>query len=244
MRRAGIAGLMSQSTVMNRYQDVGKKIEENQMEHMKKQLTSFQDALLKFASKHKTQINANPLFRSQFQQMCEKIGVDPLASYKGFWSQILGVGDFYYELAVQMVDVCLMTRAQNGGLISMEELVSRLKAKRGKLSQAISADDVQCSVKKMSCLGEGFRILNVGSRVMVASVPCELNKDHMVLLELAQTNEGLVSVSLIQKKYNWDQHRIDTVVNLLLQEGMLWIDNQGKDTQYGFPSIFSSSVRT
>ena len=29
-------------------------------------------------------------------------GVDPLASNKGFWAQVLGVGDFYYELAVQV----------------------------------------------------------------------------------------------------------------------------------------------
>jgi hypothetical protein len=29
-------------------------------------------------------------------------GVDPLASNKGFWAQLLGVGDFYYELAVQV----------------------------------------------------------------------------------------------------------------------------------------------
>lgn len=30
------------------------------------------------------------------------VGVDPLASNKGFWAQLLGVGDFYYELAVQV----------------------------------------------------------------------------------------------------------------------------------------------
>ena len=37
--------------------------------------------------------------------MCSKIGVDPLASSKGFWAQLLGVGDFYYELGVQIVEV-------------------------------------------------------------------------------------------------------------------------------------------
>ena len=34
--------------------------------------------------------------------MCTSIGVDPLASSKGFWSEMLGFGDFYYELAVQV----------------------------------------------------------------------------------------------------------------------------------------------
>lgn len=39
-------------------------------------------------------------------------GVDPLASNKGFWAQLLGVGDFYYELSVQ---VRLNTRGPDGG---------------------------------------------------------------------------------------------------------------------------------
>ncbi len=30
--------------------------------------------------------------------MCAKCGVDPLASNKGFWAELLGIGDFYYEL--------------------------------------------------------------------------------------------------------------------------------------------------
>lgn len=34
--------------------------------------------------------------------MCVQVGVDPLASQKGFWAQMLGVGDFYYELSVQV----------------------------------------------------------------------------------------------------------------------------------------------
>lgn len=52
--------------------------------------------------------------------------MDPLASNKGFWGEILGVGDFYYEVAVQIVDICLQTRAQNGGLIDLRELQARL----------------------------------------------------------------------------------------------------------------------
>lgn len=45
-------------------------------------------------------IRKNPIFRSQFHEMCAKVGVDPLASNKGFWAELLGIGDFYYELGV------------------------------------------------------------------------------------------------------------------------------------------------
>ena len=43
-------------------------------------------------------IKKNPAFRAQFHEMCAKVGVDPLASNKGFWAELLGIGDFYYEL--------------------------------------------------------------------------------------------------------------------------------------------------
>lgn len=54
--------------------------------------------------------------------MCANIGVDPLASNKGMWAQLLGLGDFYYELGVQVIEACLATRAHNGGLIELHTL--------------------------------------------------------------------------------------------------------------------------
>ena len=55
-----------------------------------------------FAIKYRKEINSNPVFRNQFLKMCKEIGVDPLSSNKGFWVDKLGVGDFYYELAVRI----------------------------------------------------------------------------------------------------------------------------------------------
>ncbi len=65
---------------------------------MQRQIEVFQKNLEEFASKHKDKINKNPEFRAQFQKLCSTIGVDPLASNKTFWTQALGVGDFYYEV--------------------------------------------------------------------------------------------------------------------------------------------------
>ena len=42
---------------------------------------------------------------------------DLLAS-KGFWAEMLGVGDFYYELGVQIVEVCMAMNHRNGGIHS------------------------------------------------------------------------------------------------------------------------------
>lgn len=73
--------------------------------------------------------------------MCNAIGVDPLASShtskdgKGgsIWAQMLGesVNDFYFELAVRVVEVCRETRAENGGMIAAAEVKRRVQKGRG-----------------------------------------------------------------------------------------------------------------
>ena len=59
--------------------------------------------------------------------MCANIGVDPLASNKGLWTQVLNIGDFYYELGIQVVEACLATRSINGGLIDLNTLAAYVK---------------------------------------------------------------------------------------------------------------------
>ena len=43
------------------------------------QVEVFKKHLEKFAAEHKNDIKSKPAFRAQFQQMCARIGVDPLA---------------------------------------------------------------------------------------------------------------------------------------------------------------------
>jgi hypothetical protein len=68
---------------------------------------------------------------SDFQRMCDVVGVDALASQKGFWSEMFGVGDFYYKLGVSIVDVCLSTRGTNGGIMPIEDLLARVEERSG-----------------------------------------------------------------------------------------------------------------
>lgn len=67
-------------------------------------------------------VRKDPVFRAQFHTMCANVGVDPLASNKGMWAQLMGFGDFYYELGVQVVEACLATRSVNGGLMDLDAL--------------------------------------------------------------------------------------------------------------------------
>uniref|UniRef100_A0A8B9B840 Vacuolar-sorting protein SNF8 n=1 Tax=Anser brachyrhynchus TaxID=132585 RepID=A0A8B9B840_9AVES len=116
MHRRGVgAGAVAKKKLAEaKYKERGTVLAEDQLAQMSKQLDMFKTNLEEFASKHKQEIRKSPEFRVQFQDMCATIGVDPLASGKGFWSEMLGVGDFYYELGVQIIEVCLALKHRNG----------------------------------------------------------------------------------------------------------------------------------
>ena len=43
---------------------------------------------------------------------------------------MLGVGDFYYELGVQIIELCVATSHRNGGVLSIEEVLKTLNRRR------------------------------------------------------------------------------------------------------------------
>jgi hypothetical protein len=45
------------------------------------------------------------------------------------------MGDFYYELGIQMIQVCMERRATSGGLDSASEILQALRVRRGSKAQ-------------------------------------------------------------------------------------------------------------
>lgn len=225
MRRGpGIAGLKKSVETNARFKEKGEHVAELQVAQLQQQLAVFKSKLETFAATHRDQINKDPQLRYHFQKMCAKIGVDPLASKKGFWAEALGIGAFYYELGVQIVGVCMDTRAQNGGLLEMPDLLELLRAKRGSAASPISQDDIQRAIRKLKVLGDGFDVVNIDGRLYVQSVPLFLNRDHLAVLALAQDCSGTVSVSLLCARLGWERIRSEAVIAGMLQEGLCWMD--------------------
>lgn len=138
-RRAGVGALQQQQRQKKlNFAKVASELEHDQLDQMKQTLSGFKERLELFATVHASEIRKNPSFRTYFQQLCLQVGVDPLASNKGFWTELLGFGDFYYELSVQIVQVCMESRALNGGFIEFGEAKRQVEAMRGKKSQLIS----------------------------------------------------------------------------------------------------------
>lgn len=156
-RKAGIGAIHKQKYEAEKFKDKGTELQESQLEQMTKQMDVFRENLEDFATKHRNEIKKNAQFRRQFQEMCAAIGVDPLASGKGFWS-VLGIGDFYYELGVQVVEVCLALNHVTGGLMELDELRRRLVAARGQkaIHQEITNDDILQATKKLKIFGNGY----------------------------------------------------------------------------------------
>lgn len=155
-RRPGVGAIHKKNLENEKYKDKGTELQDSQFEQMTKQMEVFRDNLEEFALKHKNEIKKNSEFRRQFQEMCAAIGVDPLASGKGFWS-VLGIGDFYYELSVQVVEVCLASNHKTGGLMELNELRKRLIAARGTniRHQEITNEDILMAAKKLKIFGNG-----------------------------------------------------------------------------------------
>ncbi|KAL7591289.1 vacuolar protein sorting-associated protein 22 homolog 1 [Lactuca sativa] len=241
-RRPGIGGLQTAAAARDQYRLLGENVAKLRTDLMKEQLSTFRSQLEDFARKHKNDIRKNPVFRSQFHEMCAKVGVDPLASNKGFWAELLGIGDFYYELGVQIVDICLATRPHNGGLINLEELCKILSQRRKGAREAVSEDDCLRAISKLKVLGSGFEVITVGKRKLVRSVPTELKKDHNEILELSQA-QGFVTVEEVERRLSWSTGRATDALETLLDEGLAMIDDGHRDgkRRYWFPCVSSVS---
>jgi len=242
-RRAGIGAIHQRRDNVEKFKGKANELAETQLAELSSQLQTFQTNLENFAREHKQEIKKDPKFRKHFQEMCASIGVDPLASGKGFWSNMLEIGDFYYELAVQIVEVCMAHADRTGGMMELGEVRRKLIKSRGRaaVNQDISTEDILISTKKLRVLGTGFAVIPLGSgRNLVQSVPGELSSDQITVLQQAEESGGSVT-SQTFAKMGWDKSRIDIVMTKMVGEGMVWVDAKAEEKSYWVPSIFSST---
>jgi len=228
-RGVGVSAVRKKQASEERYASLADKLEATRDEHIADYLASFRVALEAFARKHKKKIRSDAVFRTRFTEMCADIGVDPLQSSKGVWAEMLGVGDFYYELGIKIIDVCAATRGTNGGLLSLDELEGHLNtssrgSNRGDTTQRVTREDVKRAIAKLDVLGDGFRIVD---DAMVLSVPTELNRDHVVALDVARrSGAGRVTASALRERLpHCSAERADHLLAHLAKDGLAWVDD-------------------
>jgi ESCRT-II complex subunit VPS22 len=227
---AGLAAFERHEQSKRSFAQLSTHISQTQVENLTAQLNQFRTALSHFAATHRDSIRGDPAFRHAFQQMCSSIGVDPLAGPRkgGWWAEMLGMGDWQYELGVQIVDVCVSTRERNGGLIEMGELIRLVSKLRGVSEGAVTEDDVMRSIKTLQPLGAGYQVMDVGEgRKMVRSVVKELDEDQTVVLAIAHEEGGRIVADTLVERRGWTRERACAALdNMLLRDGLCWLDEQ------------------
>jgi ESCRT-II complex subunit VPS22 len=153
------------------------------------------------------------------------------------------VSDFYYELAVQMIEICNSIQERTGGLIYLDQILARIRKVRNKFVNEVNEDDCKRAIKKLNIFGNAFTLITMNNgRYMVQSLPEGMNVDHTQVLKLAETNKGIISHKLIVDEFKWDTLRIENVLHSMIKEGIVWLDayNSGVTLQknYYFPSLF------
>lgn len=261
MRRGpGIAALDRSIHSSSAYSSLGADLNTSQLNELRSQLEMFGTALRHFSARHRGEIRKNAEFRHAFQKMCYSIGVDPLSSgaapgsggvLAGLWNDLLGLGDWQYELGVQIIDVCVSTREINGGVIAMDDLLRRLALMRhGSARSAavvptaadITEEDIVRSIKSLAPLGSGYQVVDIGGTKMVRSIPRELDTDTMTVLSLLVPSQPtpfvtVDSLSGSTSRTGWSHQRAKAVLDTMcLTEAMLWIDEAVFPPRYYSPA--------
>lgn len=244
MRKVGIAAFENRERSAQQYSDLSTSLIQRQSKELSTQLEVFRSTLAYFAVEHAQEIRTNPSFRTQFAQMCANIGVDPLASSRpggnnkkggSLWANLLGkdVNDFYFELAVKVIELSRITRDTNGGLIAVDEVKRRLANSSPPVD--VSDDDIERAVKSLKVLGNGFDLVQVAGTQYIRSVPSELSSDQSAVLAACDAL-GYVSVSILRDNLNWEPVRSSTVLDDMVRAGVLWVDEHSLETEYWAPS--------
>ena len=203
----------------------------NNLAKMKAIYKEVQENMLKYADTYRQEISTNKDARAKFNNLCQDMGIDPVVSKKNIFGNVFG--DYYNEVAVQILRLCEKTKSTNGGLIKISELVNIYN--RTYPQNTIAHEDILKALEKIKNLGHGCQIVK---KNFICTVPFEQNNDSEKLIELAENN-GYVSKPMVQSKYKWDTDRVELSLTTQVQEGMVWVDKQSEDGEfrYYFPNI-------
>merc|ERR1711862_93078 len=117
--------------------------------------------------------------------------------------------------------------------------------------------DIITSIQKLSQLGSGYRTINIGNsdsnktNVMIISVPMELDNDHLQVMNIASQQQddndndycyGRVTKKQIKNVTNWSNDRIQRSIELLVRQGMAWLDVHDGIDNYWFPSVWKQGM--
>ena len=239
MRRGGLgaAGVLKQRERAHKMTALGEKLDEDRSEKAREMLTSFRTKITEFALKYRSRIQKDPVFREQFVCMCESLGVDPIQISKSgtsnWWSDVVGMGTFYTDLAVQILTQCMISRKSTyGSLLPVKRCMELIQ------TDNVSIDDLRRAIASLDCLGAGgVRIVNIGGELFVSSLPDEIGSDPSAVATSFDSPNGQ-TLTAIATTLGWPAGRAKHAIDGLLKEGVLWTDDHQGVTTYWVISLW------
>ena len=132
------------------------------------------------------------------------------------------MNDFYYELAIQITNICIALRPKNGGFLEETECLRLLNKLRGDKAQQVELEDIGKALKSLETLSNDFKIVETGNKRVIVSSSVDINQDQMTILGIAEKNGGYVTSSGV----SWAPARFTSAIEQLLLEGLAWEDEQ------------------
>jgi ESCRT-II complex subunit VPS22 len=223
---ARVADYLHQQAVV---QHQATELDKKKLKAAKMQLEQFQTILRRFAKKHKGKIYKDPEFRDSFIRMCDELDVDPLQSRGGFFAKALGVGDFYHELSVKIIDACDPLKRKHGPLIPLGEVIRAVALTYGSNPPRIQPSDIARALKNLKDIGYGYEIVVHGGIGFVKTVAFGLEQDSRELLEKAKDTRYFQ----FSRNVGMNEARFRHAATALMNEGLVWID-RGNGSEYPF----------
>ena len=110
------------------------------------------------------------------------------------------INDFYYELAIQITNICIALRPKNGGFLEENECLRLLNKLRGTKVQKVELEDIGKALKALESLSPDFKIIVTGSKRVIVSSSVDINSDQLIILDAASKTGGWMTFSEIKKR--------------------------------------------
>lgn len=230
MRRGvGVARVQTDKAAQKQMQELGHHLEAMKVSQLADHMALLERRLSELAHKHQAQIRKDPMLRAKFKQLSDELGIDMLTTKNNVWARTLKLGDYYYDLCVRIVDLCMHEKRFTGGIVPMNYILSVLQKKRPE--DNVRESDVLIALDKLKVLSNGYHVVTVGQGTKyVVSTADELSTDSAELLRIADTRQSpSLSLSEAVKELRWSAVRAEKALNSLLNDGVAWVDSPSSD---------------
>mmetsp|Transcript_6861 Transcript_6861/g.20866 ORF Transcript_6861/g.20866 Transcript_6861/m.20866 type:complete len:127 (-) Transcript_6861:369-749(-) len=125
--------------------------------------------------------------------------------------------------------------------MDVDELMRRLRLRRITYTEDITIDDIEKAVKKLRVFGSAFALVKLDRKQVLRSVPVELEKDHTLVFQAVEST-GHGSKTDLTKQLKWSGPRLEKALGFLMENQMVWVDDQGPEREYYFLGLVKNAL--